>query len=149
LNAGPRSTATAIRPDSGRVIGFDFGEKRIGVAVGELTLRIAHPLTTIQAEDNTKRFAAIAAIIDIWRPVALVVGVPRPADGRPHEIARLAQRFARRLEGRFGLATPLIDERLSSYAAEMALRDQGAKRRDALDAAAAQPILQSYFDALA
>ena len=147
MNSGPRSASGRERPDNGTVIGFDFGEKRIGVAVGELAIGIAHPLTTIEAEDNTTRFAAIAALIDTWHPVALVVGVPRPAEDRPHEVARLAQRFARRLEGRFGLRTRLSDERLSSYAAEMALRDQGAKRRDVLDAAAAQQILQSYFDA--
>ena len=135
---------------SGTVLAFDFGEKRIGVAVGELTAGIAHPLTTIGGEDNHSRFAAIAALVTKWRPDELVVGVPMQEDGRAHPVGELARRFARRLEGRFGIATRLIDERLTSYVAEAQLREAGASRRkakQAIDAAAAQVILQAYFAA--
>jgi putative Holliday junction resolvase len=133
---------------TGTVLAFDFGAKRIGVAVGDLAMGIAHPLTTIAAEDNGSRFAAIAALIDEWRPAKLVVGVPAHDDGREHETGRLARRFAQRLEGRFGIATQLIDERLTSHAAEGRLREAGAARRkirQSLDAVAAQVILQTYF----
>lgn len=139
-------------PDAGAVLAFDYGEKRIGVAVGDLALRIAHPLSTLAAEDNRSRFAAIARLIEEWRPVVLVVGVPIPPEEREHETARLARRFARRLEGRFGIRTELVDERLTSHAAESALREQGVRAqrvRDLIDAAAAQEILRSYFSALA
>lgn len=134
---------------TGTVLAFDFGEKRIGVAVGDLEVGIAHPLTTIRAEDNRGRFAAISAILDEWRPVLLVVGVPFHPGDETHELARLARRFAQRLEGRFGIATHLVDERLTSHAAEIGLREQGVADRNiraALDEAAAQHILQAYFE---
>lgn len=151
---GTSDPAPAFRlpppPRGGTILAFDFGEKRIGVAVGELTAGIAHPLTTITVEDTRSRFAAIAALIEEWRPGELVVGVPMHEDGRVHPVGELARRFARRLEGRFGIPTRLVDERLTSYVAEARLREAGASRRKAkhaLDAAAAQVILQAYFAA--
>ena len=132
------------------VLAFDFGEKRIGVAVGDTGVRIAHPLTTIHAEDNATRFAEIARLIDEWRPGRLVVGLPTHADGAEHEVSRLARRFAQRLEGRFGVPAVLVDERLTSKAAETRLRESGAKpgaARDVLDAAAAREILEAWFEA--
>ena len=134
------------------VLAFDFGEKRIGVAVGDLEVRIAHPLTTIAAEDNATRFAEIATLIAEWRPSRLVVGLPMHADGTEHEVSRLARRFAQRLEGRFGVPASLIDERLTSKAAESRLRESGAGRRaveSVLDAAAAREILEAWLDSQA
>lgn len=134
---------------TGTVLAFDFGEKRIGVAVGDLAVGIAHPLTTVSAEENRTRFAAIAALIEEWRPVELVVGVPAHADGSEHELARLARRFAQRLAGRFRLVTRLVDERLTSQVAEAGLRQQGVrgkKLKATLDTAAAREILQAYLE---
>ena len=131
------------------VLAFDFGEKRIGVAVGDLEVRIAHPLATIAAEDNATRFAEIAKLVAEWRPGRFVVGLPMHADGAEHEVSRLARRFAQRLEGRFGVPAVLIDERLTSRAAETRLRESGARGRaveDALDAAAAREILEAWFE---
>jgi putative Holliday junction resolvase len=133
---------------SGTVLAFDFGEKRIGVAVGDLSLRIAHPLTTIAAEDNATRFAEIGKLVTEWQPVKLIVGLPMHADSTEHETSRLARRFANRLEGRFGVSVQLVDERLTTVAAESRLRESGATRAkiDAtLDAAAAREILDAYF----
>ena len=93
---------------AGTALAFDFGEKRIGVAVADLGVGIAHPLQTVHAEDNKTRFAAIAALLAEWKPVQLIVGEPHHADGSAHEIARLARRFAQRLEGRFLLAQDSI-----------------------------------------
>jgi putative Holliday junction resolvase len=138
------------RPARGAVLAFDFGEKRIGVAVGELELAIPHALTVIAAEDNDSRFAAIAALISEWRPVRLVVGIASHADGAVHETGRLARRFGQRLQGRFGLEVDYVDERLTSLAAEAALREAGVragKRAALLDAAAAAEILRSWFAA--
>ena len=135
--------------EAGSVLAFDFGEKRIGVAVGDFELRIAHPLTTIDDEDNASRFAAIGALVQEWKPVRFVVGLPSHADGTEHEISRLARRFAHRLEGRFGIPVSLVDERLTSVSAESRLRQTGARAdriASAVDAAAAQEILQAYFD---
>lgn len=147
---GPETLSSLLpaRARTGTVLAFDFGEKRIGVAVGDLEVRIAHPLTVIAAADNRTRFAAIASLIREWRPAGLVVGLPSHADGSEHEIGRLARRFAQRLAGRFGLPVHLVDERLSSHAAEARLREQRVHRRRLkarLDMAAAQEILQTYF----
>lgn len=147
--------ALAQTPHAGTVLAFDFGEKRVGVAVADLAVGIAHPLQTLHTEDNKTRFAAIAALIAEWRPVCLIVGEPRHADGSPHEIGRLARRFAQRLEGRFGLPVELVDETLSSHAADQRLRAMSttnatrAKRKAALDAEAAAEILATWLEARA
>jgi putative Holliday junction resolvase len=138
-------------PKRGSLLAFDFGEKRIGVAVGELELMQAHPLTTIHSERNDRRFAEIAALIDEWRPVRLVVGLPLALDGTPHGMTARCIRFANRLRGRFGIAVDYADERFSSVEAQEELRECGYDARGArehLDAQAARVILQSYFQRL-
>jgi len=135
-------------PD-GTVLAFDFGEKRIGVATGETLLGSAHPLTVIRAESNDDRFAAIGKLIAEWHPVQLVVGLPTNADGTPHEMTRLAQKFAERLKRRYHLPVAFADERLTSLDAEARLRETGRDSRAArplLDAVAAQLILQTWFE---
>lgn len=134
----------------GTVLAFDFGEKRIGVAVGEWELGIAHPLLTIDEEGNEARFNLIAQLIAEWHPVQLVVGLPAHMDGQEHEVSRLCRRFARRLQGRFSLPTVMMDERLSSAHASLSLNEigiRGMDQKEMLDQVAAQHILQSYFDA--
>jgi putative holliday junction resolvase len=133
----------------GEILAFDFGEKRIGVAVGNLGLGLAHPLATVSDENTEGRFNSISKLIEEWQPVLLVVGLPTHADGTEHELTRLSRRFARRLEGRFGIKTVLVDERYSSMSASTALREagvKGRKQKPVLDQVAAQLILQSYFD---
>ncbi len=135
----------------GTVLAFDFGEKRIGVATGETLLASAHPLTVIHAESNDDRLAAIGRLIDEWRPVQLVVGLPTHADGTPHDMTRRATKFAERLQRRFKLPVALADERLTSLDAEARLRETGRNSRSAkplLDAVAAQLILQTWFESL-
>jgi putative Holliday junction resolvase len=135
--------------ESGAVLAFDFGEKRIGVAVGDLALKIAHPLATIAHEDNMQRFAAIEALFVEWRPAVLAVGLPTYLDGQEHEMTRLCRKFAQRLRARYGLPVVLVDERLTSHSAEAALAESGVhgrKRRAALDQVAAQHILQTFFE---
>lgn len=136
-------------PARGAVIAFDFGEKRIGVAVGNIELCIPHPVSVIAVEDNDSRFRAIAALIAEWQPVRLIVGVAAHDDGAVHETGRLARRFGQRLHGRFGIAVDYVDERLTSHAAEAGLR-AGGLRRDrraaVLDAAAAAEILRTWFE---
>lgn len=133
----------------GTVLAFDFGEKRIGVAVGELGLGLAHPLVTVSEETTKRRFDTITKLIEKWEPVQLIVGLPTHADGTDHELTRLSKRFAQRLEGRFGISTKLVDERYTSIAASVGLREAGIKGRKqklVIDQVAAQQILQSYFD---
>lgn len=133
----------------GTVLAFDFGVKRIGVAVGESLLGQSHPLTVIHGEANDVRFAAIAKLLQEWQPVQLVVGLPTHMDGTAHEMTARAKRFANQLHGRFRLPVALADERLSSLDAEARLRESGRnskKAKPVLDAVAAQLILQSWFD---
>ncbi len=137
------------RPLVGTVLAFDFGEKRVGVAVGDLALGLAHPLATVSEGITKRRFDTIAKLIEEWKPVQLVVGLPTHADGTDHELTRLCRRFARRLEGRFGVSIRLVDERYTSITASVALREagiKGKKQKLVLDQVAAQQILQSYFD---
>lgn len=133
----------------GTILAFDFGEKRIGVAVGDTLVGIAHPLQTISAEGNDRRFAAIATLISEWRPTQLVVGLPTHLDGTEHALTQLCKKFARRLEGRFNLPVALVDERLSSAEASQSLKQAGIggrRQKPMLDQVAAQHILQSFLD---
>lgn len=137
---------------AGTVLSFDFGEKRIGVAVGEHLLATANPLTTIDNESNDVRFQMIAKLIQEWQPKLLVVGLPLSVDGTEHEVTQLCKKFARRLNGRFNLPVMLVDERYSSAEASDLLNKSGIKGRAQkvmLDQVAAQTILQSYFDSIA
>jgi putative holliday junction resolvase len=142
----PNSTAL---PKHGTILAFDFGEKRIGVANGDLSLRIAHPLTTIEGESNDKKFDAIAALVSEWRPVMFVVGMPSHENASAHALAPLVRKFAQRLQGRFNIGVEFCDEHLTSHSAQQALAAQGVqgKRQKVwLDRVAAQVILQSFFD---
>lgn len=131
------------------LLAFDFGEVRIGVAVGTTELAIPHPVETIAFEDNERRFARIGELIAQWQAQRLVVGLPMYLDGNEHELSRLARKFANRLQGRFGLPVDLVDERLSSAAATQALNEtgvRGRRQKPALDQVAAMQILQGWFD---
>jgi putative holliday junction resolvase len=124
------------------VLAFDFGLKRIGVAVGEPALGTAHPLGALAG--GASAFPAIGKLIDEWKPAELVVGVPLAANGSAHEMTRRAERFARRLEGRFRLPVARVDERFSSVEAESRLR--GTRHaKAAVDSVAAQLLLEQYF----
>ena len=145
----PESGTQLRDPRSGTVLAFDFGERRIGVAVGELQLGVAHPLATIDAEANDIRFSRIEALVNEWQPVLLLVGLPLALDGSEHAMTALARRFALRLQGRYGIETRLVDERLTSVEAEQQVRDLGLdarKARSKIDQLAAKLILESYFN---
>lgn len=133
----------------GTVLAFDFGKKRIGVAIGNTALGVARPLVTVDSEVTERRFSMIAQLIETWQPVLLVVGLPLHSDGTAHELTQLSQRFARRLSGRFNIKVILQDERYTSETASVMLRETGiagSKQKAVLDQIAAQQILQSFFD---
>lgn len=130
------------------MLAFDFGTRRIGVAVGDFETRLAHPLASITATDNRVRFATIERMVAEWRPVLFVVGIPSRTDGSEHPVAQLARRFAHRLKGRFGIPAEMVDEHLTSFEAEHTLRAagaRGARLKSGLDPVAAQRILETYF----
>jgi len=121
------------------VMSFDFGLKRIGVAVGNLLIKQAQPLTIIDAATNEAKFAAIGRLIDEWQPSSVVVGLPLHPDGAEHEMTLRCRRFANQITGRFGVATVLIDERYTSAVLS-------ASRGEHVDSQAAALILQQFFD---
>jgi putative Holliday junction resolvase len=118
-------------------LAFDYGTRRVGVAVGNTVLGRAQPLATIAAMGDA-RFDAIGKLVLEWKPDALVVGVPTHPDGAPHDNTRRAKAFARQLHGRYRLPVHEVDERYTTVEA-MA---QGAND---VDAAAAALILEQYL----
>lgn len=136
----------------GTWLGFDFGERRVGVAVGESSTGIAHPLATISTTSNDERFRRIALLVQEWQPRAFLVGYPTHLDGQHHAMTRLAEQFGHRLQGRFNRPVVWLDERLSSVAAETMLQAQGLsgrQRKPVLDQMAAHVLLQNFLDAQA
>lgn len=146
------SLAATLRPPvarAGTILAFDFGTRRIGVAVGETALGLAHPLATIAAHSDEDRLTGIASLVAEWQPAMLVVGLPTHADGTPHAMTARAREFARRLAARFQLAVELVDERYTTEAAAAALANAGVGERGhkpVRDQVAAQIILQAYLD---
>lgn len=132
----PAAAGAAVRC----FLGFDFGTKRVGVAVGNSLLRRAQPLRTVAAQGEA-RFAAIGALVHEWQPDALVVGVPFHPDGAAHENTQRARRFGRQLHGRFRLPVNEVDER---YSTTQALADGAAD----VDAASAAVILEQFLHRL-
>lgn len=131
------------------LLGFDYGSRKIGVAVGQELTRSSTPLKTLRHSGGEPDWRAIGELIDQWRPAALVVGIPLNMDGSEQPMTAAAQRFQRRLEGRYGLPVYAADERLSSIEAEQLLHDASAggkrSRRQSVDDVAAHIILQTFF----
>ncbi len=123
----------------GTLIGFDFGLKRIGVALGNTITRQASGLKVITAATNDGKFQEIESLLKEWQPERCIVGLPLHPDGAEHDMTVRCRRFANQLHGRFGVETVLVDERYSS-----AVLSQ--KRGELIDADAAAIILQQYFD---
>lgn len=131
------------------ILGFDFGEKRIGVAVGNTVTSQARALTTLHVESNAARLGAVEKLVAEWQPASFVIGQPEHADGQPHDVAHLAKKFGNRLTEKFRLPVAYINETLSSVEASSILGARGVKgiaQRTEIDAVAAQVILQSYLD---
>lgn len=131
-------------------LGFDFGTRRIGVAVGQELTRTAEPLTTLHASAGGPDWQAIDRLVADWRPDAMVVGLPLNMDQTEHEVTEAARRFGNQLRGRYNLPVHLVDERLSSIEAERHLRDSALPKhkrqaREAIDQVAAQLILESWL----
>lgn len=141
MHSGPSKAET--------ILGFDFGEKRIGVAVGNTVTSRAQALTTLHAESNAARLGAVEKLVQEWQPASFVIGQPEHADGRPHDVAHLAKKFGNRLTEKFRLPVAYINETLSSVEASGILTGRGIRgiaQKSEIDAFAAQVILQSYLD---
>jgi putative Holliday junction resolvase len=135
------------------LLAFDYGLRRIGVAVGQTITRSASPLPTLPASAGTPDFVRIDALVREWRPDLLVVGLPLAADGGETAMSRAAETFAQALE-RYGVTVARVDERHSSAEASATLkraRQSGARgrvRKADIDAAAAVTIAERYLRAL-
>jgi putative Holliday junction resolvase len=133
------------------ILGFDFGERRIGVAVGNTLTGGASPVTIIEATESQIRFAQLGRLIAQWCPDRLVVGRPTHSDGKPLPVTARCERFARQLQGRFGKPVHLVNENYSTTSAR-ALDDEartgyrGRASREDEDAAAAAIVLQQWLD---
>lgn len=131
-------------------LGFDFGNKKIGIAVGDAHIGIASPLRTLPSRQQVPDWDGIGHLIRQWQPVGLVVGLSRQQDGRDNLITPRMQKFCRQLNGRFQLPVFQIDETLTTFAAKQMLYDDLGVRADTLwavqDQLAAQIILQSWFN---
>ena len=132
------------------LLGFDFGTKQIGVAVGQMITRQARELCNLKAQDGIPRWEQIEALIKEWQPDALVVGLPLNMDGTASEMSTRAEKFARRLNGRFNLPVHTHDERLTTFEAKGQRLSQGQQRssykEQPVDALAAALLLQGWLE---
>ncbi len=133
---------------STNLLGFDYGEKTIGVAVGNTNTGQAHPLTTIRVIRGKPDWDAVVRLIEEWAPVALVVGLPLNMDSSDNPVTPKARKFGNRLNGRYNLPVHMVDERLTTRAARTELYNAGVvekRHKPVLDKLAAQSILQTYL----
>lgn len=137
--------------DSGFFLGFDFGMKRIGVAVGQKITKTAQPLETLSANQGSPEWNHVKKLIQKWEPEALIVGIPWNMDGTEQFITQAARRFANQLKEKFLLPVHGMDERLSTKAAREKLFSEGgykALKAGQVDSIAAQLILQNWLSTL-
>jgi putative holliday junction resolvase len=136
-------------------LAFDYGTKKIGVAVGQSITQTASPLAIIPAKDGIPDWSTIEKLIKEWQPGAFIVGMPFNMDGSENKMTLRAQKFLQRLNGRFNIPCYSIDERLSSREAKEIRRNMAEahgkpyKDRDDIDSIAAQLILENWFAATA
>ena len=133
-------------PESPRhetLLAFDYGLKKIGIAIGNSLTRQARPLEVLRPVTREQRFSAISGLLSEWQPDRLIVGLPLTTEGGEQYASLRCRRFANQLHGRYGLAVELVDERGTSLEAQQVLGNN-----DDDDAVAAALILQRYLDAL-
>jgi putative Holliday junction resolvase len=122
------------------VMAFDYGTKRIGVAVGNTLTQLGQPIKTIDEISSDAGFKIIEGLLKEWQPNLLIVGMPYHPDGAEHEMSARARRFGNQLQGRFQLPVEWVDERYTS-----AVLEGNPDMRDNLDAESAALILEQYF----
>jgi putative Holliday junction resolvase len=133
---------------SGVYLGFDFGYKRIGVAVGQGITQTARPLTTLAAKEGVPDWFLIEKLIREWRPLALIVGLPTCIDDSEQYTTPASKEFAHQLHQRFSLPVHMVDERLSTKEARSQLFAEGGYRKiknTPIDSIAACIILEQWL----
>lgn len=130
---------SALSPQNAKVfLAFDYGMRRIGVAVGDAVSGTARPLATVDSTQGPD-WASIGGLLDDWKPGALIVGRPLTMNGERQTMTQAAERFARRLHGRYQLPVHMAEERLTSLATQDMRVPEGS------DAAAAAEILSDWL----
>lgn len=146
----PESVPPANSSQNDTLLGFDFGNKKIGIAVGHMTTASASPLLTLRTMKQQINWDAIGRIIHEWRPAGLVVGISLQQDGRDNVITPRIRKFCRQLEGRYHLPVYQMDEAYSTFEAKQLLYDElhmsAGKLWSLQDQLAAQLILQSWLN---
>jgi putative holliday junction resolvase len=149
-NEAPGISLTLTHPPArGTVLAFDWGTKRLGVAVGDMEMKLAHPLAALGIQAPRKDMDIIEPLVREWRPVLLVVGLPKYEDEREHPLAKGCRAFAQRAHKRFGLPAVMVDESYSSSEADGLLKETGTgwvARKQRTDPVAAQQILETFFE---
>ena len=134
------------------VLGIDFGQKRIGLAVGQTLTQTARAHSTVA--NNQQFWHELTAVIKEWQISQIVIGLPLDMDGEEQEITRQVKNFGKKLQQQYNLPIDYVDERLSSYEAERQFKTKRAnqlaksKHKSQIDAMAAEIILQSWLDQL-
>lgn len=131
------------------VIGFDFGTRSIGLAVGQDITCTARPLAAVNAKNGVPDWQKINELLDTWQPDYLVVGLPLNLDGTTQPLTKAAQKFVNQLKTRFGYPVHVHDERLTTVEAKSHIFDTGgyrALKKDRVDALSAVIILESWFE---
>ena len=128
------------------LLGFDYGLKQIGVASGQTLTNTAEGITILKAVDGIPDWVQVEKLLQEWQPDLVVVGLPLNMDDSESDLSSRARKFARRLNGRFGIQVQMVDERLSSREAKMLGREQGTQDITKIDHIAASLILQSWLD---
>lgn len=132
--------------DTGTVLAFDYGLKRIGVAVGQTLTGTANPLKILPARDGVPNWQDIGALLEEWQPALVLIGLPLNMDGTESDMSRRARKFSARIHGRFGAKVALVDERLSTFEARERLgQDPDKRRTQGLDAVAAVTICEDWL----
>ena len=137
-----------VKKIEGNILSFDFGEKRIGVAVGNSITKSSHPLKTINTSKNTERYKLIELLLKTWEPVKLVIGYPLNEDGTLSRMSLLAKKFGMKLTNKYNIPIAMIDERFTSTEADLKLKKfekNFKKRKIVVDQVAAMIILDSFF----
>ena len=134
--------------DTSLVMAFDYGTKKIGVAVGQAITGTASPVSVLVAKDGVPDWQKVEDRLTEWQPSHLVIGLPLNMDDTPSAMSDRAIKFARRLTGRFNIPHSIVDERLSSFEAKQLTgvkSHQTLPSKRPLDAIAAKLILETWF----
>jgi len=137
-----------VKKIEGNILSFDFGEKRIGVAIGNSITKSSHPLETINTSKNTERYKLIELLIKTWEPIKLVIGYPLNDDGTLSKMSLLAKKFGMKLTNKYNIPIAMVDERFTSSEADLELKKfekNFKKRKIVVDQVAAMIILDSFF----